>query len=111
MLIFIFFWYARNGNKCLLVFIILLTELRIFCDGLQLNCRYKYYPDVGYSCEIINATISDQGEHFEFGGNKLENRKIKTLLFKKVSPNFVPKETFEAFPQLDGIGIYYTDGE
>lgn len=97
----------------MLVFIILLAQLRIFSDGLQLNCRYKYYPDVGFTCELINATITDQdhGEKFEFGGNKLENRKVKTLLFKKLSPFFVPKETFEAFPQLDGIGVYYTNGE
>lgn len=76
--------------------------------GSQLNCKYKYYPDVGYTCEL-NTTISENEESFEFGGEKEDNRKVKTLLFTKFAPSFIPKEVFETFPQLDAVGIYHTE--
>lgn len=104
-----FFNLSNFRNKYLLLIWLFVIELRSVY-GSQLNCRYKYYPDVGYTCELNSTSvISENEESYELGGEPDDNKKVKTLLFTKYVPPFIPKELFEALPQLDAVGIYHTE--
>lgn len=97
------FFFSRFSYKYLLLTWIFIIEFK-HIYGSSINCNYKYYTDVGYTCEI-NSILPIGDEPLTIGGNETENKKIKTLLFSKVNPGVIPKEFFEGLPQLTTVGM------
>lgn len=74
-----------------------------------MDCRYFFDETLGYSCEIVDASITEWGEDVAFIGDHTGGLSNADVTYVNASNSvifFVPPKLFEAFPNLEVLVLH-----
>lgn len=80
-----------------------------FKSAEGVDCRYFFDETLGYSCEIVEAVITEWGDDVTFIGEHVGGRSNADVLHVNASNSvlfYVPPKLFETFPNLEVLVLH-----